>query len=72
MIMNELIIKVCWNNSHKKSINIYILIPFVGVVKGEDWKSMELSKEFVEKLSTIFFGSEIDEDLINLKELKRH
>jgi hypothetical protein len=41
-------------------------------VKGEDWKSMELSKEFVEKLSTIFFGSEIDEDFINLKELKRH
>ena len=31
---------------------------------------MKLSKEFVEKLSDIFFGNDVDEDIINYKQEK--
>ena len=35
---------------------------------GEDWRHMELSKEFVEKFSELFFNSDLAEEEVKFKD----
>jgi len=57
----------CWRGSGKVFISLK-RFRTVRTGSGEDWRPMELSKEFVEKFSELFFNNDIAEEEVKFKD----